>query len=237
MTYQYDDDLRARIQRNLETFEVNAAEQDGTAAAVTLAVVEEGLGADLDGMAAYSTWQDSAALLLTRRSSKLKNHGGQWALPGGRIDVGETPYQAALREMEEEVGLSVAPKNILGRLDDFVTRSGFIITPIVVWVGANDGAIPSPDEVASIHRIPVNEFLREDAPFLSDNVELETVDGLTYEQRNLPVTSANPVLRMPVGSSWIAAPTAVFLYQFREVCLLGKDTRVAHYEQPRFAWR
>jgi hypothetical protein len=68
-------------------------------------------------------------------------------------------------------------------------------------------------------------------------VELETVDGLTYEQRNLPVTSANPVLRMPVGSSWIAAPTAVFLYQFREVCLLGKDTRVAHYEQPRFAWR
>ena len=91
--------------------------------------------------------------------------------------------------------------------------------------------------VASVHRIPVSEFLREDAPFLSDNADLETGDGLSYEQRTAPVTSERPVLRMPVGSSWIAAPTACFLYQFAQVCLLGTATRVAHFDQPRFAWK
>ena len=46
-----------------------------------------------------------------------------------------------------------------------------------------------------------------------------------------------PILRMPVGDNWIAAPTAAILYQFREVCILGRDTRVAHFDQPAFAWR
>jgi hypothetical protein len=49
--------------------------------------------------------------------------------------------------------------------------------------------------------------------------------------------SDRPVLRMPVGDSWIAAPTAAVLYQFREVAVQGRSTRVAHYEQPVFAWR
>lgn len=236
-SFRHDAALRLLIEDNLTRFEVNAAEHDGKAAAVALPVVETGHGADLEGMPDYVTWQDSAALLLTRRSSKLSDHAGQWALPGGRIDGSETPEQAALREMEEEVGLSVPATSILGRLDDFITRSGYIITPIVVWVGTGDDASLNPGEVASIHRIPVSEFLREDAPFLSDNADLETGDGLSYEQRSAPVTSARPVLRMPVGTSWIAAPTACFLYQFAQVCLLGNSTRVAHFDQPRFAWK
>jgi hypothetical protein len=62
--------------------------------------------------------------------------------------------------------------------------------------------------------------MREDAPLLNSIPESE-----------------HPVLRMPVGDSWIAAPTAAMLYQFREVCIAGRKTRVAHFEQPYFAWR
>jgi hypothetical protein len=79
---------------------------------------------------------------------------------------------------------------------------------------------PNADEVASIHRIPVREFMRSDAPWLDREVDGE-----------------EPVLRMPVGASWIAAPTAAVLYQFRELCIAGRPTRVAHFEQPLFARR
>ena len=211
--------LRRRVQLALLAHTVHAAAPGAhRAAAVAVAICEEGTGADLPGIAAPLGWSTSAALLLTRRAQGLGNHGGQWALPGGRIDPGETPEQAALREMAEEVGLSVAPESVLGRLDDFTSRSGFVITPVVVWAGAARNLVPNPGEVASVHRIPLSEFLRADAPML------ETLEG-----------SEHPVLRMPVGERSIAAPTAAVLYQFREVCLLGRTTRVAHFEQPLFA--
>lgn len=78
----------------------------------------------------------------------------------------------------------------------------------------------SPRRPTSTHRIPLTELLRPDAPLLDANER-----------------SPHPVLRMPVGASWIAAPTAAMLYQFREVCLRGQATRVAHFDQPQFAWR
>ena len=130
----------------------------GSAAAVALAVVDEGFGADLRGLAKPASWSTQAALLLTRRSMQLRRHAGQWALPGGRLDPGETPEQAALREMAEEVNLSLDASAVLGRLDDFVTRSGFVITPLVVWAGAARELVPNPHEVASVHRIRVSEF-------------------------------------------------------------------------------
>ena len=193
---------------------------DSARAAVALVVADEGMGADIDGIDNPPHWSNAAALLLTRRALHLRNHAGQWALPGGRIEPGETPEQAALREVEEEIGLRLNPSQILGRLDDYATRSGFVITPIVVWAGAVPALQPSPDEVASVHRIPLAELLRSDAPMLEHTP-----------------ASAHPVLRMPMGQSWVAAPTAAFLYQFREVCLLGQPTRVAHFDQPRFAWK
>ena len=156
---------------------------------MALAVVEEAYGADLSRLPQHTTWQSTAALLLTRRSSRLKNHPGQWALPGGRLDPGETPEQAALREMQEEVGLAVSPSAILGRLDDYETRSGFVITPIVVWVGSADAASPNPDEVDSIHRIPVDEFLRPDAPIVND--EYGARDDAEHRRATLSEPSAS----------------------------------------------
>lgn len=189
-------------------------------AAVAVVVLEEGAGADLPGIAVPAGWSGEAALLLTRRALGLRQHAGQWALPGGTIDAGESPEEAALRELHEEVGLALAPGDVLGRLDDYTTRSGFTITPVVAWGGAAHRLAANAQEVASIHRIPLREFLRADAPLL-DPIE----------------DSVHPVLRMPVGDHWIAAPTAAVLYQFREVCLLGRATRVSHFEQPLFARR
>ena len=216
-----DPGFRARVQQQLGTFDLHVAKAgQHHAAAVAVAITDEGLGADLPGIAQPAEWSTQAALILTRRAASLRKHAGQWALPGGRIDAGETPEQAALRELAEEVNLQLDANAVLGRLDDFVTRSGFVITPVVVWAGAARHIVPNPTEVASIHRIPIAEFLRADSPML----ELEG-------------DSEHPVLRMPIGSAWIAAPTAAVLYQFREVCIEGRCTRVAHFEQPLFAWK
>jgi 8-oxo-dGTP pyrophosphatase MutT (NUDIX family) len=187
---------------------------------VALAIVEAGHGAALPGLPAHPHWDGAAALLLTRRASTLRSHAGQWALPGGRLDAGETAAQAALRELHEEVGLDLGPDAVLGRLDDYATRSGYVVTPIVVWAGAARALRPHPGEVASVHRLPLAELLRGDAPIL-----------------NTVRRTGRTVLRMPLGTQWIAAPTAAFLYQFREWVLVGRPTRVAHLDQPAFAWR
>lgn len=213
--------LREHIRRHLGAFELHRAIPGAhRVAAVAVAVAEEGGGAHLDGVAAPRGWSREAALILTRRALHLRNHPDQWALPGGRVDGDESAERAALRELAEEVGLELAPDAVLGRLDDFVTRSGFVITPVVVWAGSARTLVANPQEVASIHRIPVHEFMRPDAPWLSREEESE-----------------QPVLRMPVGNTWIAAPTAAVLYQFRELCIAGRATRVAHFEQPLFARR
>lgn len=161
----------------------------------------------------------SAALILTRRARGLKNHAGQWALPGGSIDPGENPVQAAFRELAEEVSLTLPAHRLLGCLDDFVTRSGFHITPVVIWGGVVEQLTKNDQEVASVHRIPCRELFRRDAPLFQRTEE-----------------RARPILFMPIGDTFIATPTAAILYQFREVALSGQATRVAHFEQPFFAW-
>lgn len=193
---------------------------DRRRAAVAVVVTQAGLGAGLPDLPTHAHWSDDPALVLTRRAATLRAHAGQWAMPGGRLDAHETPEEAALRELHEEVGLACHPGDVLGRLDDYATRSGYLITPVVVWAGAAHGMRAQPGEVQSIHRIPWQELLRAEAPILNH------VRGAEH-----------PVLRMPLGSAWVAAPTAAFLYQFREWLLLGRPTRVAHFDQPAFAWR
>lgn len=220
---QHDEALRLSIHASLQRFDVQALPDANAArgrAAVAVVISQEGPGAQLAGMPEHVHWSHQAATVLTRRAGHLRNHANQWALPGGRIETGESAEQAALRELQEEVRLVLEPDAILGRLDDYATRSGFVITPVVVWADAAREMVPNPEEVASIHRIPLSEWLRPDAPMLD----------------HLPGTQ-HPVLRMPVGQHWIAAPTAAVLYQFREVCLLQRATRVAHFDQPAFAWQ
>lgn len=213
--------LRDFIASNLQKLEVRSFDVTMQKhAAVAVIVTNCHWGAYLGDIPFDEATIDNAAIILTTRSSKLTHHAGQRAFPGGRIDHGETPEQAALRELHEEVGVKLSHRNILGRLDDYATRSGFVITPVVIWGGLNLALKANPEEVELIHHIPVSELLRDDAPILESIPESE-----------------RPVLKMPIGNDWFAAPTAAIAYQFREVALLGKQTRVAHFEQPYFAWK
>jgi 8-oxo-dGTP pyrophosphatase MutT (NUDIX family) len=202
-----DEDLRARVSGHLRAFpRRGVALAERRHAAVALALVDDAEG--------------HACFVLTRRAARLRRHAGQWALPGGRLDAGEAPEQAALRELAEEVGLAPGAESVLGLLDDYATRSGFVITPVVVWGGAGAALVADPKEVASVHRVPVDELLRPGVPVL----------------RSIP-ESTRPVISIPLVGTQIHAPTAALLYQLREVAFLGRSTRVSHYEQPVFAWR
>ena len=159
--------------------------------------------------------------LLTRRSSRLRGHRAQYALPGGRLEAGESPPEAALRELHEELGLSLDEDAVLGLLDDYETRSGYRITPVVVWGGSCEELAPNPDEVARVFRIPLEEL---------DHPEIPVLERIPESDR--------PVLSIPLASVGhrVYAPTAAILFQFREVALRRRATRVANYDQPKFAW-
>ena len=152
----------------------------------------------------------------------MGRHAGQYALPGGKVDPGETGREAAFRELHEELGLDLPPEALLGRLDDYPTRSGFRVSPFVLWAGAGAALTPAPDEVAKIFRIPFGELDSDAIPLLQDGVEA-----------GRPVLYSN----FPTLGTEMYSPTASIIYQFREVCLRGLSTRVAHYDQPKFAWR
>jgi 8-oxo-dGTP pyrophosphatase MutT (NUDIX family) len=159
------------------------------------------------------------ALLLTRRAASLRSHRAQWALPGGRCDLGETPVQAALRELQEELGLALPPGAVLGLLDDYPTRSGYLITPVVMWVDGAAAPVPNPEEVASVHRVDLDAIAADDA----------------FDFTAIP-ESPGRVIRFHYHEGLIHAPTAALIYQFREV-LAGRHTRVDMLEQPVFAWK
>jgi len=171
---------------------------------------------------------DTVQVLLTRRAPKLRTHAGQWALPGGRVDEGESVVTAARRELAEELGLELPEEAVLGRLDDYPTRSGFVISPVVLWAGrVRAGAPEHPGEralrprrgeVAAVYGIPLDQ-LDVEPLFVS-----------------IPESDA-PVIRLPLMGRFVHAPTGAVLYQFRELVLHGRATRVGHLEQPVFAWR
>lgn len=202
-----DHGFRQRIARNLERHDRAVAMPEGLrAAAVAVALVTNDRGRQ--------------CFVLTRRARSLRAHGGQWALPGGRVDEREDAAAAALRELAEEVGVLARGDDVLGLLDDYATRSGFVITPVVVWCGNAVELRPNPAEVAEIHRVPVEELMKPGIPVV----------------RSIP-ESDRPVISIPLVGTQVHAPTAAILYQFREVALLARRTRVAHFEQPVFAWR
>jgi 8-oxo-dGTP pyrophosphatase MutT (NUDIX family) len=157
-------------------------------------------------------------LLLTRRARQLREHAGQWALPGGRRDDGETAADGALRELAEEVGLVLGAGSVLGLLDDYVTRSGYVMTPVVCWAGPTGRLTGSEAEVASVHQVPL--------------ADLDVEPGFI----SIPESDA-PVVQLPLLGDQLHAPTAAIVHQFCRIACRGEVRRVAHYEQPVFAWR
>src|SRR5471030_1135192 len=210
MTRRFDDTTRRNIAERCAAFTRLPASEPAPAlkrAAVAIALTEAADAAD------------GTALLLTLRAAGLRAHRGQWALPGGRCDEGETPVEAALRELQEELDLELRPADVLGLLDDYPTRSGYLITPVVVWATTNAAISPNPQEVASVHRIALDDIEAKDA----------------FSFTTIP-ESTRRVIRFHHAGQFIHAPTAALIYQFREV-LQGRETRVAELEQPVFAWK
>jgi 8-oxo-dGTP pyrophosphatase MutT (NUDIX family) len=206
---RFDAELRATVVRNLVRHAAADAAMPKAAlkrAAVCVILTEDDSG--------------RPAVLLTRRTSHLNAHAGQFAFPGGRMDEGETPLDAALRETREEIGMDLAPDAVLGRLDDYPTRSGYLITPLVAWAAGETPMQANPDEVAAIFRVPLVDITQAGSP----------------EFVSIP-ESDRPVIRYPLLGTRIHAPTAAVLYQFMEVAILGRATPVAHLEQPVWAWR
>ena len=238
MTISYDDALRERVLGHLASHhrrEVNDPSKRHAAVAVVL--VDSELGEDRVDPAPVDDWIDGrpmpehldgrmvdvsggAAFLLCRRASRLSAHAAQWALPGGRLDAGETVVDAALRELHEEVGVELPGSTVLGLLDDYPTRSGYVMTPVVIWGGGRLDLHPAPDEVVAVYRVGLHQLQRDDSPRF-----------ITIPE------SPHPVVQIPLGNDLIHAPTGAVLLQLRWLCLEGKHDPVDELEQPVFAWK
>lgn len=239
VTIIYDEALRKQIAEHLASHDRRAlTDPTKRHAAVAVVLVDSETGEDRVDPAPVDQWiggrptpeanldgrmvdvSGGAAFLLCRRASRLSSHAAQWALPGGRLDPGETPVAAALRELNEEIGIDLSATAVLGLLDDYPTRSGYVITPVVIWGGGRLDPRPTPDEVVAVYRVGLHQLKRKDSPrFIS-----------------IP-QSPRPVVQIPLGDDLIHAPTGAVLLQLRWLCLEGRHDPVDEFEQPVFAWK
>ena len=239
MTITYDEALREQVRAHLAGHDRRAV-TDPTKrhAAVAVVLVDSDVGEDRVDPAPVDDWNagrpipdakldgrmvdvsGGAAFLLCRRASRLTSHAAQWALPGGRLDPGENAVEAALRELDEELGIELPDSAVLGLLDDYSTRSGYVITPVVIWGGGRLDPRPAPDEVVAAYRVGLHQLQRDDSPRFIMIPE-----------------STRPVVQMPLGNDLIHAPTGAVLLQLRWLCLEGRRDRVDGLEQPVFAWK
>ncbi|MCP3735455.1 CoA pyrophosphatase [Sphingomonas sp. RP10(2022)] len=142
------------------------AEADLTPAAVLVAVTD----------------RTRPGVILTQRTETLRNHAGQVAFPGGRIDPGESPVEAALREAQEEVALDPALVAVIGAVDRYRTVTGFTVTPVLAVVPADVPLVASEAEVASVFEVPL-DFLLDPANQVEASAEWRGRTRQYYEIR------------------------------------------------------
>jgi len=210
--WPYDEATRERIRTNL-------------AAYARLRDVPEGLRrAAVSIVLAPSEDHTRTTFLLTRRTARMTAHSGQYALPGGKVDPGEAALDAAMRELHEELGIEAGPAQVLGRLDNLPTRSGFLVAPFVVWLGEHVEPVPSPHEIAEVFRIPL--------------ADLHAGRGRGGNRDESEGSEDEPgvfSLFIPTLGHDLFAPTAAMLDHFREVALLGRPTPAVRFGEPAFA--
>jgi 8-oxo-dGTP pyrophosphatase MutT (NUDIX family) len=143
--------------------------------------------------------ESGLTLLFTQRTDHLHDHAGQVSLPGGRVDPGDaTAVETALRETEEEVGLHRRHLDVLGALPDYVTGTGFCVTPVVALAMPPFDLHPDPFEVAEIFEVPL-AFL---------------MDGLNHERRSIDLPGGvgrRTFYAMPYQQHFIWGATAGML--------------------------
>lgn len=146
-----------------------------------------------------------------RRAAGMREHPGQYALPGGRVEPGEDVIAAGLRELDEELGVGLTRDDVVGRLDDYVTRSGYVISSIICWAPGRRSVTINTAEVASVQFVSFIDLLA--SPRFVPDPE-----------------SGRCAIEFPLFDVLIQAPTAALLFQFAEVVLRGRQTRVASFE-------
>ncbi len=213
----FDTSFRAALAANLAAHERRVQRLDERRHAAVAVVLVDGDPDRHGGAIVGGT--GGASLLLCLRALRMSRHAGQWALPGGRLDAGETPLDAALRELDEELGVRLGPQSVVGWLDDYATRSGYVITPVVLWGDTDLAVKPARDEVHSVYHLSLQALVETEPRFIK-----------------IP-ESDRPVLQLPLGGELIHAPTGAILLQLRQVGLLGRaGERVDDIEEPVFAW-
>jgi len=212
--WPYEDQTRARIRLNLAGYGRRVVALQGRrAAAVSVVLVPSAENAE-------------TGFLLTQRAPGLAAHAGQYALPGGKLDPSEGAEDAARRELREELGIGTGAGQVLGVLDDVPTRSGYVITPFVVWLGCPAEPRPAPGEIAGVHQIPLGDLFAGRGRGGNRGLSAAAVAGRAVFSLFIPILGHD-----------LFAPTAAIIDHFREVALLGRPTPAVRFGEPEFARR